>query len=370
MPAISGPEAGPVVVTGASGYIGSHVLKNLVETGYAVRATVRDASREDKVGVIREIDAAGPGSVTIHECDLFKAEQGEYDGVVEGAVAVFHVAADLGNDSSYGDRSPQRTFDGCMSGTKGVLESCKKAGSVQRVIYTSSSSAVMGMRGDGRDGSGYEYQDDDWAGEGPYETIDERWTVTSKRTGKTHKLWTLERQAYAMGKVEAERFAYRFAEDSNFDVVSCNPCHVLGPVLSASQNTGWQRRIGLMLTGADGHEGRLNMLWNIIDVRDIAEAQRLMATNSQIGNGSRFLLSATDESGELTVQELIDALREIYPNYHVAGDYEPPETPDHPHAKCTKAINELGLKTHLIRDTLKDTGDSLIAFGSIEPATT
>ena len=109
-------------------------------------------------------------------------------------VAVFHVAADLGSDPTYGERNPQRTFDGCMTTTKGVLESCRKAGTVKRVVYTSSTAAVMGAGEGGSDASGYEYKDDDWAGPGPYETIESRWTVTSPRSGKVHRLWTLERQ--------------------------------------------------------------------------------------------------------------------------------------------------------------------------------
>ncbi len=170
-----------------------------------------------------------------------------------------------------------------------------------------------------------------------------------------------------MGKVEAERYGYSFGEQHGIDVVSCNPCHVLGPILGKSQNTGWQHRIGLMLMGQSGHEGRRNMLWNIIDVRDIAEAQRLMATSSVAKNGSRYMLVATDESGELTVQELIDTLNDLYPDIDVAGDYAPPPTLDEPHAKCTKAIKELGLETHSVLETLKDTGDSLIELGAIEP---
>ena len=123
-----------------------------------------------------------------------------------------------------------------------------------------------------------------------------------------------------MGKVEAERYAYAFGEESGIDVVSINPCHVLGPILGKSQNIGWQRRIGLMLQGEGGHEGRPNMLWNIIDVRDIAQAQRLAATSGAAQNGSRYMLVATDESGELTVQELIDTLRGLYPDRNVGGD--------------------------------------------------
>lgn len=368
MGVLSGPNDGPVAVTGASGYIGSHVVKNLVEHGYAVRATVRDASREDKVSHLKAMNDAGPGSVEIVSRDLFQATEGVYDDVFAGCAAVFHVAADLGSDPSYGATDPQRVFDGCMTSTRGILESVEKAGSVKRVIYTSSCAAIMGLREGGRDARGYEYKDEDWAGEGPYETIESRWTVTDRKTGEPKPLWTLARQPYAMGKVEAERYAYAWGERTGIDVVSVNPCHVLGPILGASQDTGWQHRIGLMLTGDGGHEGRFNSLWNIIDVRDIAEAQRLAATNSMAKNGTRYMLAATDESGELTVQELIDALRAIYPDINVAGDYEPPETPDNPHGKSSKAIRELGLQTHSVTETLKDTGDSLMAIAGIEPA--
>ena len=143
------------------------------------------------------------------------------------------------------------------------------------------------------------------------------------------------------------------------------PSHALGPMLSKTQNNVWQKRIGQMLSGQSGHEGRFNELWNIVDVRDIAEAQRLMATSNLAKNGYRYVLGVTDESGELTQQELIDTLRELYPGVDVAGDYEPPATPDFHHGKCTKAIRELGLKTHPVLKTLKDTGDSLIEFGAI-----
>ncbi|MDE0191684.1 MAG: hypothetical protein OXQ90_10035, partial [Gammaproteobacteria bacterium] len=52
----------------------------------------------------------------------------------------------------------------------------------------------------------------------------------------------------------------------------------------------------------------------------------------------------------------------------VAGDYEPLPSDTRLRAKCRKAIEELGLKTHDVRDTLRDTGNSLIELGVIEPA--
>ena len=373
MPRITGPSEGPVAVTGAAGYIGSHVVKNLVEAGYTVRASVRDASRKDKTEFLLAMNDLGEGSVEIFEADLLQATNGSYDEVFAGCSAVFHVAADLRTDPAYGKGSQQQTYDAIMDGTKGVLASCRKARTVKRVMYTSSVAAVWtGWQG-GRDASGREFTEDDWSG-----------------LGSGDELWNVEKAAYAKGKVDAEKFGYAWGEETGIDVVSNNPSNVLGPILSKTQNFLWQKRIGEALSGQSGHEPPSNwtglafphlgylftgfegaepgFLWNIIDVRDIAQAQRLMATSNVAKNGSRYILAATDESGELTAQEMRDTLRELYPGVDVCGDWEPPATPDFWHGKCSKAIRELGLKTYPALQTLKDTGDSLVEFGVIELA--
>jgi nucleoside-diphosphate-sugar epimerase len=351
VPRITGPSEGPVAVTGAAGYIGSHVVKNLVEAGYTVRASVRDASRKDKTEFLVAMNDLGEGSVEIFEADLLQATNGAYDEVVAGCSAVFHVAADLRTDPAYGKGSNQQTYDAIMEGTKGVLASCQKARTVKRVMYTSSCAAVYWGTEGGRDPSGREFTEDDWGG-----------------LGLTDEFWNVEKQAYAKGKVDAEKYGYAWGEETGIDVVSNMPSKSLGPILSETQNHGWQKRIGWTLSGQIAHETPMNSLWNIIDVRDIGQAQRLMATSNVAKNGSRYILAATDESGQPTQQELLDTLRELYPGVDVCGDWEPPATPDYWHAKCSKAIRELGLKTYPPLQTLKDTGDSLIEFGAIELA--
>jgi dihydroflavonol-4-reductase len=346
-------------VTGASGYIGSHVVKNLVEAGYAVRASVRDASRKDKTEFLRAMNDLGAASVEIFEADLLQATKGAYDEVFAECSAVFHVAADLRTDPAYGDGSQQRTYDAIMDGTRGVLASCRAARTVKRVLYTSSCAAVWSGWQGGRDASGREFTEDDWGG-----------------LGSDERLWNVEKQAYAKGKVDAEKYGYAWGEETGIDVVSNMPSHVLGPILNKTQNNVWQKRIGQALSGqseppniglafGQAIEGAApGFLWNVIDVRDIGQAQRLMATSNVAKNGSRYILGATDESGELTAQEMRDTLRALYPGVDVCGDWEPPATPDFWHGKCTKAIRELGLKTHPVLKTLKDTGDSLIEFGA------
>ena len=68
----------------------------------------------------------------------------------------------------------------------------------------------------------------------------------------------------------------------------------------------------------------------------------LMATSSVATNGSRYILGATDESGELSARQMRDALSGLYPDVAVGGAWRTPDTPDFWHAKCTKAIRELG----------------------------
>jgi nucleoside-diphosphate-sugar epimerase len=142
----------------------------------------------------------------------------------------------------------------------------------------------------------------------------------------------------------------------------------LGPLLAKAHHATWQRLIGLLLKGENAHAFRPNTLWNIVDVRDVARAQVLMATSPSAKNGSRYMLAAPSAAGELTPQQLLDTLRELYPDVRVGGDHVPAAPEDQPHAKSTKAIRELGLQPHDTRQTLRDTCTSLIEIAGVQPA--
>jgi hypothetical protein len=87
-------------------------------------------------------------------------------------------------------------------------------------------------------------------------------------------------------------------------------------------------------------------------------------------------LSATDESGEIDVLQLQTHLQKLFPKINVAG---PPEeihkivkkygaVYQAPIARSDRVRKELGLKTHVIEDTLYETGKTMIDLGLVEPA--
>ena len=78
-------------VTGASGFIGSHVVDALLGKGYAVRAVVRDPSNAAKTAHLSALAAACGGEVAFARGDLL--EEGSFDDAFAGAAAVVHCAA-------------------------------------------------------------------------------------------------------------------------------------------------------------------------------------------------------------------------------------------------------------------------------------
>ena len=359
MSAISGPSDGPVAVTGAAGFVGAHVVKNLVEHGYDVHACLRDTGREDKMVYLREISETGPGSVKFFSCDLYNAADGVYDEPFSGCSAVFHVAADIGSDATtYGRVSPLKQYEGIVDMTAAILESCRKAGTVKRIIYTSSVAAVLGPGAPDR-AEDHIFSEDDWCG-GTYETLEERHT-----NEKGEMSWTNEKKAYGKGKLDAERLCNQFGKESGIDVISICPFFIMGPLLGVPHDTTWQHRLGVALAGDRSMESRRTINWNITDVRDIAEAQRLAVESDIATNASRYCLAAKDELGEPTGKEFLNILQGLFPNHNVCGGYRPDQTSERNRCRCTKAINELGLNPYSLEDTLRDTGNSLIELGCV-----
>lgn len=341
------PGDGPVVVTGSAGYIGSHIVLNLVRHGYEVRACVRDAGKLSNVAHLTNMNAIGPGSVTLYECDM--TVPGAYDDVFSGAVGIFHAAAEMGNLEG---STPQKVFDGSLEATKLMTDSIRKSGTVRRLVYTSSFAAVAHPAEPG------------------HLYTEESFVDMNQEARKPAAAWNMEvveknrEVAYAMGKLEAERFVYAEAEANGFQSNGVCPCHVIGPLLSASHQRpwSWQTRIGDMMEGYS----HPRMYWNIIDVRDVAEAQRRIAENPDNVNGERYNLVATDETGMIPQQDLQAMLQRLYPGIGIGGIYRDGKTYKSPNSVLQKVITQLGVKPHTVEESVRDNANSLLGWGLIE----
>jgi dihydroflavonol-4-reductase len=108
----------PTLVTGASGFLGWHVARLLIERGHTVRALVRPSSR------IRELDAQ-PVSGDLRDQDSLAR-------AVAGCGLLFHVAADY----RLWARDQSELYRSNVDGTRNILQAARHAG-VDRVVYTS-----------------------------------------------------------------------------------------------------------------------------------------------------------------------------------------------------------------------------------------
>jgi dihydroflavonol-4-reductase len=115
-------------VTGATGFVGSHVARALAEQGAELRLLVRPSSRTDNISDLRAEVAMG---------DLCEPES--LRTVMSGCEYVFHLAADY----RIWVRDPEQMYRANVEGTRAVLQAAMQAG-VRRVIYCSSV-ATMGF---------------------------------------------------------------------------------------------------------------------------------------------------------------------------------------------------------------------------------
>ena len=358
MPSITVND-GPVAITGAAGFIGSHTVHAFLTLGYTVRACVTNMNAPEKVNHLKAMTEEGlPGRLEIVNGNILK--QGSYDAPFTECAAILHV----GTPMLYGgENTPRETYDGMVDGIQKVMASATKASTVKRFVYTSSFAAI-GHRAP----SGYVYTEDDWGDMGRED--DTNWT--RDRVDKDGGV------AYAMAKVETERLINSYTEqNSGYDGVSICPCAVLGPLLStAHEGLGsWQWALARMLEGKPCPRG-WQALWNIVDVRDVAEAHALVCESDNVKPSSRYQLSATDTNGELNVDELHAHLARLFPNLTIGGRPEEMATflerrgsiHEGPRGYCTKAVKDLNLRTHLIEDTLKTTGETMISLGLCNPS--
>src|SRR3954454_5735240 len=227
------------LVTGATGFVGLHLAKELVRRGDELRLLVREGSNTTPLEGIEWERALG--DVTDRDA-VRKA--------MSGVERVFHVAG----TTSMRTRARDRVFQVNVEGTRNVMEEALRAGAV-RAVLTSSSSAVGAAE--------------------PGGTIDEEQPFRVGPLGV----------AYINSKHEAELVSMRVAA-KGLPVVIVNPSFVLGPDDPNPSGTSNALVRRLLLRRIPGY---LDGAINIVDVRDVAKGHVL--ADERGDEGERYLLT-------------------------------------------------------------------------------
>ncbi|MFZ0287806.1 MAG: aldehyde reductase [Candidatus Sulfotelmatobacter sp.] len=262
---------GKALVTGGSGFIGSHSILQLLAAGHQVTTTVRTLKREGDVGAMLKQGGAEPGNrLSFIVADL-ENDTGWPEGVA-GCDYVLHVA------SPFPPNIPKHEDElivPAREGTLRVLRASRDAG-VKRVVLTSSFAAI---------GYGHRPQS------APFNETN--WTDPNGE----------DVTAYVKSKTLAERAAWDFIanEGGNLELSVINPVGVFGPVLGPDYSTS----VLLVQRLMDGAmPGVPRLYFGAVDVRDVADLH-IRAMTNPAAKGERFLAVAGDFMSILDIAKVL-----------------------------------------------------------------
>ena len=338
-----------VLVTGGSGFIGSHAMLQLLAAGHRVRTTLRSLKREGDVRAMLKVGGGSPDD----RLSFFAADLGNDAGWPEASAGcdyVLHIASPFPPGvPKHEDELIVPARDGALR----VLSAARDAGA-KRVELTSSYAAV---------GYGHKPQ------KAPFDETD--WTDLNGE-GLT---------AYVKSKTIAERAAWNFIakEGGGLELSVVNPVGVFGPVLGPDYSTSILM-VQRLMDGA--MPGVPKLYFGAVDVRDVADLH-IRAMTVSAAKGERFLAVAGDFLSMLEIAKILKArmgaaarrvpTRQL-PNWlvRVAALRDPaiklilPELGKARNATNEKARRLLGWAPRSNEDALAATAESLVRLGLLK----
>nr|BAN62761.1 dihydroflavonol 4-reductase [Tricyrtis sp. Shinonome] len=310
---------GTVVVTGASGYVGSWLVMKLLQDGYTVRATVRDPTDQRKTKPLLDLPGADE-RLTIWKADL--SDEGSFDEAINGCSGVFHVATPMDFESKDPENEVIKpTIDGVLS----IMKSCKKAGTVKRVIFTSSAGTV-----NVHEHQEPEYDESSWS--------DMDFCRRVKMTG-----WM-----YFVSKTLAEKAAWDFARENDIQLITIIPTLVVGPFITSTMPPSMITALSL-ITGNEAHYSILKQI-QLVHLNDLCIAHIFLFEHPKASG--RYICSFHDT----TILDLARMMKERYPQYSIPQKFEGIDDHIKPVHFSSKKLLELGFKYEYTVEKMFDDG--------------
>jgi dihydroflavonol-4-reductase len=241
---ISAMKTADVLITGATGFIGSAVARKLVEAGFAVRALMRPSSRRAHIA-----------DLDLDPCEGDLRDEDSIKNAMRGVRYVFHLAADY----RLWARHPHEIFSVNVAGTGALMREALRTG-VERVIYTSSV-ATLALRADGS-------------------VADESVSMPEQDAIG----------AYKRSKIVAEALVSRMAAEEGLPAVIVNPSAPVGPRDVRPTPTG-----RIIVEAARGRvPAFVDTGLNLVHVDDVAEGHLAALRQGRIGE--RYILGGQNAS--------------------------------------------------------------------------
>uniref|UniRef100_A0A453D2F2 NAD-dependent epimerase/dehydratase domain-containing protein n=1 Tax=Aegilops tauschii subsp. strangulata TaxID=200361 RepID=A0A453D2F2_AEGTS len=320
-------------VTGGNGYIASALVKMLLEKGYAVKTTVRNPDDMEKNSHLKDLQALGPLEILRADLD----QEGSFDGAVAGCDYAFLVAAPV---NLYAENPEKDVIEPAVHGTLNVMRSCVRAGTVRRVVLTSSAAAVSSrpLQGDG------------------HVLDEESWSDVEFLRSRKNGTWV----AYPVSKVLLEKAARAFALEHGLSLVTVCPVVTVGAAPAAKVNTSVPDILSL-LSGDDARVSKLELIERatgsipMVHIDDLCRAELFLA-EEEAASG-RYNCGSVNT----TVVELARFLAAKYPQYSVktnrfAGLTEKPRV-------CISSAKLVGEGFEFMYKTLDEIYDDVVEYG-------
>jgi nucleoside-diphosphate-sugar epimerase len=261
-----------VLVTGGSGFVGTHVIVKLLQQGFTVRTTLRSINKKQQV-----IDALRRANITsLEKLSFFEAELGRdenWNEAVKSCNYVLHVA------SPFLLKEPKDENELIIPARDGVLRVLKASrdAGVKRVVLTSTFGAI----GYSIDPKNHVFTEADWTD--PSAPI----------------------AAYIKSKTIAEKAAWNFvaAEGGSLELTVINPVGIFGPALGSDYSVSIELIKNLVEGNMD--KNYTNFSFGVVDVRDVAELH-IKAMLHPAAKGERFLVAA---DGAMTFYDVAELIR-------------------------------------------------------------